>query len=306
MSAALNSDGTGLVRTACRCTYSGARKLDGLGIFALMKVGVQAHYWSRVLFLYMGLLAASVKAQNCSYTLHSPNGTIESPGYPYGYPNYANCTWVIVTQDHNRIQLVFQGFALEEDFDILSVYDGQLSPSNLRTRLTGFQLPAPIISSGSRLTLWLLSDYAVSGQGFKALYEALPSYTCGNPGQLQNGLQQGSTFNIGDKIRYSCSPGYVLEGHTVLSCLATSAGTAAWDFPLPYCRADDGCGGTLRGQSGVITSPNYPQDYNNNADCTWTVLAEPGDTIALVFSDFQLEDDYDLLEVSGTEGSSQW
>ncbi|CAL8294544.1 unnamed protein product [Merluccius merluccius] len=70
--------------------------------------------------------------------------------------------------------------------------------------------------------------------------------------------------------------------------------------------ADDGCGGTLRGQSGVITSPNYPGEYNNNADCTWTVLAEPGDTIALVFSDFQLEDDYDLLEVSGTDGSSQW
>lgn len=70
--------------------------------------------------------------------------------------------------------------------------------------------------------------------------------------------------------------------------------------------AEDGCGGTLRGQSGVITSPNYPQEYNNNADCTWTVLAEPGDTIALVFSDFQLEEDYDVLEITGTEGSSQW
>ncbi|XP_023687916.2 CUB and sushi domain-containing protein 2 isoform X1 [Paramormyrops kingsleyae] len=304
MSPALNPDG--VERTTCRCAYNGTRKVVGLRIFALMKVGIQAHYWSRVLILYMGLLTASVKAQNCSYTLHSPNGTIESPGYPYGYPNYANCTWVVLAQDHNRIQLVFQGFALEEDFDILSVYDGQPSPSNLRTRLTGFQLPPPIVSSGPRLTLWLLSDYAVSGQGFKAYYEALPSYTCGNPGQLQNGFQQGSTFNIGDKIRYSCSAGYVLEGHTVLSCLATSSGTASWDFPLPYCRADDGCGGTLRGQSGVITSPSYPQDYNNNADCTWTVLAEPGDTIALVFTDFQLEDDYDVLEVSGTEGSSQW
>ncbi|XP_052388948.1 CUB and sushi domain-containing protein 2-like [Carassius gibelio] len=306
MRASLNIDSTELVRTECRCTYNGTRKRDGIRIFALMKVGVQAHHWSGVLFFYMGLLAASVKAQNCSHTLHSPNGTIESPGYPYGYPNYANCTWVIVAQEHNRIQLVFQGFALEEDFDILSVYDGQPSPTNLRTRLTGFQLPAPIVSTGPRLTLWLLSDYAVSGQGFKAVYEALPSYTCGNPGQLLNGMQQGSTFNIGDKIRYSCNQGYVLEGHTVLSCLATSSGTAAWDFPLPYCRADDGCGGTLRGQSGVINSPNYPQEYNNNADCTWTVLAEPGDTIALVFSDFQLEEDYDVLEITGTEGSSQW
>jgi len=28
-----------------------------------MKVGVQAHHWSRVLFFYMGLLAASVKGE---------------------------------------------------------------------------------------------------------------------------------------------------------------------------------------------------------------------------------------------------
>ncbi|XP_059898687.1 LOW QUALITY PROTEIN: CUB and sushi domain-containing protein 1 [Gadus macrocephalus] len=310
MTTASNRDGVGLAgRTECACsrhTHNAPQKGEGIRFFALMKRGIQAHHWSRLLFLYMGLLATSVDGQNCSYTLHQPNGTIESPGYPYGYPNYANCTWVIVAAEHNRIQLVFQGFALEEDFDLLSVYDGPPSPGNLRTRLTGFQLPSPIVSTGSRLTLWLLSDYAVSGQGFKAAYEALPSYTCGNPGVLLNGLQQGTTFNIGDKIRYSCSQGYVLEGHTTLSCLATSAGTAAWDFPLPYCRADDGCGGTLRGQSGVITSPSYPGEYNNNADCTWTVLAEPGDTIALVFSDFQLEDDYDLLEVSGTDGSSQW
>lgn len=38
-------------------------------------------------------------------------------------------------------------------------------------RLTGFQLPSPIVSTGSMLTLWLLSDYAVSGQGFKVNYE---------------------------------------------------------------------------------------------------------------------------------------
>jgi len=70
--------------------------------------------------------------------------------------------------------------------------------------------------------------------------------------------------------------------------------------------ADDACGGTLRGQSGIISSPHFPLEYGNNADCTWTILAEPGDTIALVFMDFQLEDGYDVLEVAGTEGSSLW
>lgn len=76
----------------------------------------------------------------------------------------------------------------------------------------------------------------------------------------------------------------------------------------PWCcvAADDACGGTLRGQSGIISSPHFPLEYGNNADCTWTILAEPGDTIALVFMDFQLEDGYDVLEVAGTEGSSLW
>uniref|UniRef100_A0A8C0FU17 CUB and Sushi multiple domains 2 n=1 Tax=Bubo bubo TaxID=30461 RepID=A0A8C0FU17_BUBBB len=243
-------------------------------------------------------------SQNCSHVLQGPNGTIQSPGFPYGYPNYANCTWTITVEEQNRIQLVFQSFALEEDFDVLSIYDGLPQQGNLRTRLTGFQLPAPIVSTGVVLSLWLVSDYAVSAQGFQANYEVLPSHTCGNPGRLQNGIQQGTTFSIGDKVRYSCNPGFFLEGHALLTCHANSENSASWDFPLPFCRADDACGGTLRGQSGIISSPHFPLEYGNNADCTWTILAEPGDTIALVFMDFQLEDGYDVLEVAGTEGSS--
>lgn len=41
----------------------------------------------------------------------------------------------------------------------------------LKFRLSGFQLPSSIVSSGSILTLWFTTDFAVSAQGFKALYE---------------------------------------------------------------------------------------------------------------------------------------
>ncbi|XP_053123530.1 CUB and sushi domain-containing protein 2 isoform X5 [Hemicordylus capensis] len=289
-------------KPGCYCSFK--RNWGKLGIFALMTVEVSC--WSRILLLSVGVLATSAAAQNCSYVLQGPNGTIQSPGFPYGYPNYANCTWTITAEEQNRVQLVFQSFALEEDFDVLSVYDGLPQQGNLRTRLTGFQLPPPIVSTGVVLSLWLVSDYAVSAQGFQANYEVLPSHTCGNPGRLQNGIQQGTTFSVGDKVRYSCNPGFFLEGHALLTCHASSENTASWDFPLPSCRADDACGGTLRGQSGIISTPHYPSEYSNNADCTWTILAEPGDTIALVFMDFQLEDGYDFLEVTGTEGSSLW
>ncbi|XP_077882007.1 CUB and sushi domain-containing protein 2 isoform X5 [Ictidomys tridecemlineatus] len=297
-----------------RCGCPAGRARGEAGISAL--VSGAGSRWGRpppptppplLLLLGWGLLSASAAAgQNCTFQLQGPNGTVESPGFPYGYPNYANCTWTITAEDQHRIQLVFQSFALEEDFDVLSVFDGPPQPENLRTRLTGFQLPATIVSMATILSLRLISDYAVSAQGFHASYEVLPSHTCGNPGRLPNGIQQGSTFNLGDKVRYSCHPGFFLEGHAVLTCHAGSENSATWDFPLPSCRADDACGGTLRGQSGIISSPHFPSEYHNNADCTWTILAELGDTIALVFIDFQLEDGYDFLEVTGTEGSSLW
>ncbi|XP_078308210.1 CUB and sushi domain-containing protein 2 isoform X3 [Panthera onca] len=304
-----------LGREQGRCGRPAGRARGGAGISAL--VPGAGSRWGRppppptppplLLLLGWGLLSASAAAgQNCTFQLQGPNGTVESPGFPYGYPNYANCTWTITAEDQHRIQLVFQSFALEEDFDVLSVFDGPPQPENLRTRLTGFQLPATIVSVATTLSLRLISDYAVSAQGFHASYEVLPSHTCGNPGRLPNGVQQGSTFNLGDKVRYSCNPGFFLEGHAVLTCHAGSENSATWDFPLPSCRADDACGGTLRGQSGIISSPHFPSEYHNNADCTWTILAELGDTIALVFIDFQLEDGYDFLEVTGTEGSSLW
>ncbi|TWW68195.1 CUB and sushi domain-containing protein 1 [Takifugu flavidus] len=71
-------------------------------------------------------------AESCGGVVQGLNGTIESPGFPHGYPNYANCTWLIITGERNRIQLTFVTLALEEDFDIVSVYDGQPSPGNLK------------------------------------------------------------------------------------------------------------------------------------------------------------------------------
>nr|XP_035970367.1 CUB and sushi domain-containing protein 1-like isoform X1 [Halichoerus grypus] len=77
-------------------------------------------------------------------------------------------------------------------------------------------------------------------------------------------------------------------------------------LPSVVGEAEGACGGTLRGTSSTISSPHFPSEYGNNADCTWTILAEPGDTIALVFTDFQLEEGYDFLEISGTEAPSIW
>lgn len=42
---------------------------------------------------------------------------------------------------------------------------------------------------------------------------------------------------------------------------------------LFLCLVAPMCGGQLRGPTGVITSPNYPVQYDNNANCTWVITA---------------------------------
>ncbi|KAM5235406.1 cubilin [Ctenodactylus gundi] len=49
------------------------------------------------------------------------------------------------------------------------------------------------------------------------------------------------------------------------------------------------CGGYLHGDRGIITSPNYPETYPPNLNCSWHVLVQTGLTIAVHFEQpFQL------------------
>lgn len=64
----------------------------------------------------------------------------------------------------------------------------------------------------------------------------LQSSSCGNPGVPPKGVLYGTKFDVGDKIRYSCVAGYILDGHPQLTCIANSVNTASWDFPVPICR----------------------------------------------------------------------
>uniref|UniRef100_H2TR21 CUB and Sushi multiple domains 3 n=1 Tax=Takifugu rubripes TaxID=31033 RepID=H2TR21_TAKRU len=263
---------------------------------------------SEALLLLSGaaLLSAQTRAAAIYHRPFVQNGTIESPGFPYGYPNGANCTWVIVAEEGNRIHIVFQSFAVEEEYDFLSLYDGPPHPANFRTRLTGFTIPPPVTSSGSVFSLRLTSDFAVSAHGFKVVYEELRSSSCGNPGIPPKGILNGTLFNVGDKIRYRCVTGYVLDGHSLLTCVTNAAGVSVWDFPVPICRAEDTCGGTLRGSSGLISSFDFPSGESPGTGCKWTILADPGDTISLVFTEFQMEEKSDYLEVEGSEPPTIW
>ena len=48
------------------------------------------------------------------------------------------------------------------------------------------------------------------------------------------------------------------------------------------------CGRHMVEPSGVITSPNYPAAYPNDADCTWTIQVSTGPiTLTFSFAEFE-------------------
>ena len=46
-----------------------------------------------------------------------------------------------------------------------------------------------------------------------------------------------------------------------------------------------------------LASPNYPSNYGNNEDLTWTIYAPAGTRILLNFLDYQIEDYFDKVYI---------
>lgn len=45
----------------------------------------------------------------------------------------------------------------------------------------------------------------------------------------------------------------------------------------------------LRAPFGAIHSPNYPQNYDHDADCGWQIQVAPNHVVELTFTDFDVE-----------------
>lgn len=105
---------------------------------------------------------------------------------------------------------------------------------------------------------------------FFSLFSVLQSHTCGNPGLIPKGIIHGTRYNIGDKIRYTCVMGYVLEGHAVLTCIVSPGSGASWDFPAPFCR------GKILSRTPSVWSAHllYCMSFHVTFFWSWTVCPE--------------------------------
>ena len=53
----------------------------------------------------------------------------------------------------------------------------------------------------------------------------------------------------------------------------------------------------LNEESGQITSPGYPMQYENFLNCMYRITVGPNDRIKIDFEDFETEEEYDWVEL---------
>uniref|UniRef100_G3UUU4 CUB and Sushi multiple domains 1 n=1 Tax=Meleagris gallopavo TaxID=9103 RepID=G3UUU4_MELGA len=192
-------------------------------------------FWNSTMLHWLVRLVY-VGSISCFFNFTTPSGIILSPNYPEEYGNNMNCVWLIISEPGSRIHLIFNDFDVEPQFDYLTVKDDGISD-------------LPPLGTFSGVTL--------------------ESDSCLDPGIPVNGHRHGNNFNIRSTVTFSCDPGYTLSDEEPLICERNHQ----WNHALPSCDART-CGSNLRGPSGIITSPNYPVQYEDNAHC---VTAQPGD-----------------------------
>ena len=64
------------------------------------------------------------------------------------------------------------------------------------------------------------------------------------------------------------------------------------------------CGGNLTGLEGEITSPNYPNHYDNLMECRWLITVDPAYSVRLESTVFSSQCERDVLTVR-TEATIQ-
>ncbi|CAL1546535.1 unnamed protein product, partial [Lymnaea stagnalis] len=100
---------------------------------------------------------ASYRIDDCRTKLTEPSGDIVSPGYPYQYSPFLNCTWTIIADTDRLIFFRILNIELYEadafcNHDHLKIYDGPNREADLLgTYCTYPPTPSVVVSTSNAL-----------------------------------------------------------------------------------------------------------------------------------------------------------
>ena len=240
----------------------------------------------------VGFVAAiNASVESCGGVLQGASGTIQTPGYPHGYPHHHMCKWTITGPPNRRIKLTFEDFDLEPaiqnfypaanrtiescGYDYIYVSSGSIkqyrTPAFLRqpTRC-GSDLPEPVSSTSNVMMIGFKSDGSVSHRGFKATWSTDEMSICGGiltgeSGIIRSPMNENFTYPDQTYCHWTLAP-RLMHGTLKLSMdsyyLEAPSHEQCHD-DLTFVRSDLETGSKLASVCGqlrepkVILSPGY-------------------------------------------------
>ncbi|KAI8494928.1 CUB and sushi domain-containing protein 2 [Branchiostoma belcheri] len=187
-----------------------------------------------------------------SRTGFSVNFTAE--GRPGNYPNNANCSWQISVNAGEVIAFRFSQFDLQDGFF------GFLCISDYLAIYDGSDTTAPLLAR-----LCGTSGTTTFTTGRNAFVVFRSDLTVSHTGFSVNFTAEGRPDTT--------TPTYATE-----TTQASPSGNVTCGNPT-----------VLNANFGSFTSPGYPENYPNNANCSWQISVNTGEVIAFRFSQFSLE-----------------
>ncbi|XP_022085986.1 cubilin-like isoform X3 [Acanthaster planci] len=204
---------------------------------------------------------------SCNSILKETSGVFSSPDYPNMYPADTFCSWIITTADNSRfIALKFLDFdvdnpMLEQDcsthYSYVVVHHQNLSGREESHLFCGSHQPEIITPRAHQLIVEFYSNLGI-GHGFQAAYQMY--------NQSEDGLQLDWSRLIEGPRDGVTTP--------VLSLSST---------------AIDGGYSEMSAPRGIVTSPNYPEQFPQGFYKTWIIRPSEGTYVTLAFEDVDFD-----------------
>uniref|UniRef100_F6PKM8 CUB domain-containing protein n=1 Tax=Ciona intestinalis TaxID=7719 RepID=F6PKM8_CIOIN len=267
----------------------------------------------------------------------STSQPITSPNYPNNYPNNADCTWTITASDGMRIQLNLISFSTERGYDYLTIssdgtqlarnsgiYSNRIYTSIGNTLTLRFTSDRSVTRTGFNATF-----HHPCGFNAVATSTSQPITSPNYPGNYPNNVDCTWTITASDGmrvqlnlIRFSTERSYdyltissdgtqlarnsgiysnriyTSIGNTLTLRFTSDRSVTRPGFNATFVASSCGFNAVATSTNQPIISPNYPNNYPNNVDCTWTITASDGMRVQLNLIRFSTERSYDYLTVS--------
>ncbi len=100
---------------------------------------------------------------------------IEDGSNSQNYNNSTFCKWLIKPTNGYPIRLIFDSFDLEQNHDIIKIYNPASSPSQLLATYTGNNIPPSVVSPSGEMFIVFITNASQTAAGWKAHYITGPS-----------------------------------------------------------------------------------------------------------------------------------